>query len=198
MWRVTVEKVPNRSIHKFKIFARQKQITYRETIKLWQENPHFCSFFNSLIADSDFAALFWETPPITIYSLDRPFEFVLVNSPRLQKVNSNPRPFKKYFTSTSGDRKIVAFDNLGKDATLVVPLPVKENTVYTHLANFVRYASSSQQIALWQKVGQVALKAINKQPIWISTSGLGVYWLHIRIDSYPKYYSFQPYKEISY
>ena len=30
--------------------------------------------------------------------------------------------------------------------------------------------------------------------LWVSTSGLGVYWLHVRLDSYPKYYQHAPYK----
>jgi len=29
---------------------------------------------------------------------------------------------------------------------------------------------------------------------WLSTSGLGVGWLHVRLDSRPKYYTYEPYK----
>lgn len=32
--------------------------------------------------------------------------------------------------------------------------------------------------------------------LWCSTSGLGVYWLHIRLDQYPKYYTYRPYKQV--
>jgi len=31
---------------------------------------------------------------------------------------------------------------------------------------------------------------------WVSTSGLGVAWLHVRVDSKPKYYSHEAYREI--
>lgn len=31
-------------------------------------------------------------------------------------------------------------------------------------------------------------------PVWISTSGLGVPWLHVRIDDRPKYYQHAPYR----
>lgn len=31
-------------------------------------------------------------------------------------------------------------------------------------------------------------------PIWLSTSGLGVYWLHVRLDTRPKYYNHDEYK----
>ena len=33
-----------------------------------------------------------------------------------------------------------------------------------------------------------------EETTWLSTSGLGVYWLHVRLDSYPKYYTYRPYK----
>lgn len=32
-------------------------------------------------------------------------------------------------------------------------------------------------------------------PLWVSTSGLGVSWLHVRLDSRPKYYTYAPYKQ---
>lgn len=194
MWQFEVKKIQTKPIHQFKIFANQEQLTYSQVIKLWQTNSEFNLFLNSLLANSDFSAYFWETPPITLSTVNQLFEFVLVNSPQLQKVNPNLHPFKKYFAAASNNQEVITFSNLGKDATLVVPCPVMENSVYTHIANFVRGASSSQQIALWKTVGKVVQQNLNQQPMWISTSGLGVYWLHIRLDSYPKYYSYQPYK----
>ena len=117
---------------------------------------------------------------------------MLVNYPSLQTVNPAPNSFKKYFSSQEQD--IVTFPNLGKDATLVVPRPLVSNSTYTHIANFVRQAPSLQQVKLWKTLGSVTQKNLGQNPIWVSTSGLGVYWLHIRLDSYPKYYNFQPYK----
>ena len=194
MWQYQVETLQSKRVQKFLIFTDQKQLTYSEVIELWKTDSNFCSFFNSLLADSSFDAYFWETPPITLSTIGRKFEFVLVDNPRLKKVKPNPNPFKQYFISAPKNRDIITFLNLRKDATLVVPCPNKENSAYTHLANFVRQASSSQQISLWKTLGDVLQQNINQQPIWVSTSGLGVYWLHIRLDSYPKYYSFQPYK----
>lgn len=34
---------------------------------------------------------------------------------------------------------------------------------------------------------------LNDAPIWLNTAGAGVPWLHIRLDSRPKYYRYQPY-----
>jgi hypothetical protein len=31
-------------------------------------------------------------------------------------------------------------------------------------------------------------------PFWLSTSGLGVYWMHVRIDVAPKYYTYAPFR----
>ena len=30
-------------------------------------------------------------------------------------------------------------------------------------------------------------------PTWLSTAGMGVSWLHVRLDSQPKYYGFAAY-----
>ena len=31
------------------------------------------------------------------------------------------------------------------------------------------------------------------KPVWLSTAGLGVGWLHVRLDDRPKYYRHAPY-----
>ena len=194
MWQSQVETLQSKRIQKFVIFVNQQQLTYKQVIELWQADSSFCSFFNSLLADNSFDAYFWETPPITLSTIDRKFEFVLVDNPRFKKIAPNPHPFKKYFVSTPINQDIVTFPNLRQDATLIVPCPSVDNSAYTHIANFVRQAPLSQQIALWKTVGEVLKQNLNQKPIWVSTSGLGVYWLHLRLDSYPKYYHFKPYK----
>ena len=89
------------------------------------------------------------------------------------------------------------FANLGKDATLVVPSPISPDTAYTHIAAFVRHAPAEQVDALFMKLAnEVIASHVHSEPRWISTSGLGVYWLHVRIDSRPKYYQHAPYKTV--
>lgn len=40
-------------------------------------------------------------------------------------------------------------------------------------------------------VAQQYLQRLGKGgTVWLSTSGLGVYWLHFRIDARPKYYQY--------
>jgi hypothetical protein len=194
MWTYTIETLKSNSIQKISIFFNNDQITYSDAIELWQKDETFRSFFNTLLAKSLFKAYFWETPPITLSNVHQAFEFVLVDSPVLARVNSNVSSFQEYFQSAALNKQVITFPNLSKDALLVVPCPVSENSAYTHIAAFSRVAPQSQQNEIWQTLAEVLQHYLNEQPIWVSTSGLGVYWLHIRLDSYPKYYNFEPYK----
>ncbi|MEL7448175.1 MAG: hypothetical protein AAFN78_03145, partial [Pseudomonadota bacterium] len=65
-----------------------------------------------------------------------------------------------------------------------------------HLADFLRTADASQVHAFWQAVGEAVAEKIGDETLWLSTSGLGVYWLHARLDRRPKYYTHTPYRSI--
>ncbi|HIK33798.1 MAG TPA: hypothetical protein IGS17_11960 [Oscillatoriales cyanobacterium M59_W2019_021] len=181
-------------VRQFYLFEKGDRLKYDRVLKLWQNDAKFRSFFLSILTEVPFDAYRWETPPLTAATANRDFEFVLVNDPGLDRT-PDPQPFASYF-DTQTTNGIVAFPNLGNDAFLVVPSPRSEATAYGHLAAFVRNASLSQNHALWQHVGRVMEKRLNDRPIWLSTAGGGVSWLHIRLDSYPKYYNFFPYKKI--
>ncbi len=59
----------------------------------------------------------------------------------------------------------------------------------------VRGAPREQVDALFVAVGALqSVRARSKDTLWLSTAGLGVDWLHVRIDSRPKYYRHGPYK----
>ena len=195
MWKSQRELIDNNRIHKISIFKDDRQIAYIEAIESWQQDESFREFFISLLADTSMPAYFWETPPVTKATVDREFEFVLIDSPKLADIEPDPSDFNKYFESAT--EEVVAFPNLGNDALLVVPCPITDILASTHLANFVREAPKSQQHLLWSTVGRSLQQRLNQQPIWVSTSGLGVHWLHVRLDSQPKYYCYEPYKLMS-
>lgn len=197
MWKSKRELIDGDCIHKISIFTGDKQITYSEVIELWQQDNKFRWFFISLLADAPMSAYFWETPPVSRSSADREFEFVLVDSPKLADIDPDPSDFQQYFESAT--KEVVTFPNLGNDALLVVPCPIANTVARTHLASFVRFAPESQQHLLWQTVGRLLAQKLNEQgqPIWVSTSGLGVHWLHVRLDSDPKYYTYKPYNEVN-
>ena len=193
MWESKRELIDSERIEKISIFTDGKQITYSEVIKLWQQEE-FRDFFISLLADTSMPAYFWETPPINQANVDREFEFVLIDSPKLANRQPDPSDFQQHFESATSE--VVTFPNLGNDALLIVPCPVTNILASTHLANFVRDAPTFQQHLLWETVGRSIASHLNEQPIWVSTSGLDVSWLHVRIDSRPKHYAYKPYKQI--
>ena len=100
--------------------------------------------------------------------------------------------FSDYFSNHS----VVTFDNLGRNAVLVVPCPVGDLAAYGHLVSFTRGAPEAQQHELWQAVGSAMQSRLGNNPVWLSTAGMGVSWLHVRLDDRPKYYGYQPYKAI--
>ena len=76
----------------------------------------------------------------------------------------------------------------------VVPCPGEPLSAYSQISTFARYAPEYQQHALWSMVGTALYRRLSNEPVWLSTSGLGVYWLHIRLDARPKYYTHEPYR----
>ena len=115
---------------------------------------------------------------------------------RLEDRRTENKAFEDYFTDDT-DQGIVSFANLSGDATLIVPSPRTDIDAYGHFAAFVRQAPSSQIDALWRVIGTTVKSMIGDAPMWLSTAGGGVAWLHIRLDTYPKYYSYSPYRQIA-
>ena len=195
MWQSKRELIDGERIHQVSIFMNDKKLTYIEVIELWQQDKSFRQFFMSLLANTSMPAYFWETPPVTKSTVSRKFEFVLINNPALADLEPDSSDFQQHFESATSE--VITFPNLSKDALLVVPCPITDVPESTHLADFIRKAPKSQQHSLWQTIGRSLIQRLNEQPIWVSTSGLDVNWLHVRLDSQPKHYCFEPYKQSS-
>ena len=193
MWEVQRNK-EDRAVHKINLFENNEQLRYDDVILYWHENHEFRNFYISVLNGSPFEAFFWEHPPVTRSNIRQPYEFVLVNSPQLAKVSADPAPFQERFASLPRGKEVITFENLGRDAELIVPRPVAAQAIYTHLASFIRNAPETQKHNLFTTLANSLRNRINDRPIWVSTSGLGVYWLHIRLDSSSKYYSYQDYR----
>jgi len=172
-----------------------RTVTMREAFGLLAEDSDFRAELIEALQSASFRAYFWEIPGVTESTSNRPFEYVLTNAPAFQKVASEPEAFREHFPKDSDQDGVVTFQNLSRDATLVVPCPLGGTTDYAHLAAFLRSAPLEQRHALFQAVGRAALQRLSSQPSWLSTAGLGVYWLHVRVDARPKYYRHRPYKE---
>ena len=191
MFDAKQDKLSERRAYRYAITQYAAPLRYGDVIALWQHSVPFRSFFLSLLKDVPFSAYRWETPPVTARTVRRPFEFVLLDSPDLARP-PDAGAFTAHFSDA--DAKVVVFENIGKDATLVVPSPRGPAAAYGHLAAFTRQAPESQNHALWQTVGEAMQQRLADRPLWLSTAGGGVAWLHVRLDVRPKYYRYGPYR----
>lgn len=179
------------SIIKFGISDDKNRISHSLFLELLQGNTTFRSFYNEFLISLAFEAFFWENKPLTKSNLGEEYECNVIKSDLLAGKNPDAHTFSSYFKK---DKQVVAFPNLGKDALLIAPCPVSENQGYAHIGSFIRNAPESQIQEFWKRTGDEMLNHIGDKPKWLSTSGLGVFWLHVRIDSYPKYYQTEEYK----
>ena len=196
MWTSLTESLDAGRTLKYSVCRNDEPLSYADVVALWQSDESFRTFFIELLADAPFAAYFWETPAVTDTSIDQPFQFVLLDSPDLSGVSADPAAFSDYFDAPCARNGVVSFPNFGKDALLLAPCPGEPQSAHAHLAVFVRRAPRARIHALWREVGRLLEQHIHQRPIWLSTAGLGVYWLHVRLDTQPKYYSFQPYRKV--
>ena len=192
MWTEHSEQLADRRAIKVAIDENSTPMTFEAVLGRWQRDAGFRAFFNDLLADSPFTAFKWETPPITAATANRPFEFVMLDSPGLARA-SDTVAFAEHFDSEAPGG-VVAFANLGGDAQLVVPCPMGSHAAYGHIGAFVRLAPEAQQQALWSRVGTAMQRRLGAEPVWLSTAGGGVSWLHVRLDDRPKYYGYAPYR----
>jgi hypothetical protein len=176
-------------------------VTYGEVLRrLKGRDNEMISLLTNSILETGFKAVFWETVPISSSQLSwLPFEFVVLNAPSLARKAVDISSFTNQFRASPG-KSIISFVNLGNDAILVAPYPVYHTNLqhYTHLASFLRDAVGNQRMEFWRKVGeemfnQLTAAAPTDSPLWLSTNGLGVSWLHVRIDIRPKYYNYTSY-----
>lgn len=146
------------------------------------------------------------------------FKFNLIPTTELDvHSKSDPSAFEKHFhkqKQKNPTSTITHFQNLSHTAILVVPLPFsfKDNNnnskYYSHISSFIHAHPSSntqehqqrmtylhqQQGDIWRVVAEQIQKSMRNgffkknEDIYVSTSGLAVPWLHVRIEKEPKYY----------
>jgi len=204
-YQQNIDKISKDSLH-YCIMDGAVTITYATFLELLQFDKHFRTYFIHLLSEIPFRAYQWETPPLNSSTVTSPFEFVVTSSPGID-IPPNPAPFEAFFTS---GKDIAVFQNLGGDATLIAPSPDFESSGgtqlknFSHLGVFMRHAPALLQHSLWQTVGQTTNQRVekmkiksnaNNRAVWLNTAGGGVAWLHIRLDSRPKYYRHLPYKK---
>ena len=190
MWELIQDKI-NDNCYKYSIANNSdilSSVTFFENLKNMEE---FRTFFIEILSSHHFPAFYWECRPNNFETLNQNITFAIINSPELEGAKADRSLFKENLNT---DCEVISFPNLKGDAQLVVPVFNCNNDTYAHLANFVRQASKNQIHEFFKVLAFKYLGQINKMPIWLSTAGLSVSWLHVRIDSTPKYYRFAPFK----
>lgn len=191
-WSVRRTSLDNRTVRV--TLTAESSLDTSDVLGLLETNAVFRTFFTKCIIDSGFEAFFLEMPPLTLGTLGRPFEFVVIEGGGLSSLRPDPLPFSEHFSNGCPD--VLSFPNLRKDADLLVPAPItSDHSCYTHLGRFLRTAPPRQIDLFWQTMATAVRKRLSDSPMWLSTAGMGVSWLHLRLDSTPKYYRHQAYKK---
>ena len=180
------------------------EISYAEFIHLLksENNDFLMVFFKSLNdATDNLSAYFWECVPVSQKLINKKFEFVVTKSEELNNITLDSGPFAKHLADIAiAGTWVGSFPNKGKDAVLIIPSAKKDykkNIIdYKNISQFTKNASQEQKQKFWQEVANRLSRELekNEAPKWLSTHGLGVPYLHVRIDNRPKYYHFEEYK----
>lgn len=173
-------------------------LTWQNVLQGWLQDPEFQAYFSTALETVPYPAYFWETPPLNQTRQHQPFTCVVINSPALAQVQADYSPFAQYVRPSPQQADVRVFSNLGGDAQLISPCPVGEKPTYPHLAAFLSNAPQGLKAQLWATLAQTIMEQLQHQPLrpfWVSTSGLGVFWLHLRLDWQPKYYQYAPYRQ---
>lgn len=128
---------------------------------------------------------FFET---SVYENDSSlYEEKIIECPILNNLHQNIIPFENYIYAHY-DKAVTSFYNSSRTAKLVIPIPQSDKN-FTTLKDFIDNASENHQKQFWKCVAY-EIRQMNKlhKKIWVSTHGLEVGYLHVRIDTYPKYY----------
>ena len=135
-------------------------------------------------------AVAWETAPLSRAASTRPMEQLILPHPALARAEPDPRPFAEHIASGAGTDEVRWFENFGADARLVVPCVARPAAPFGHLVAFLGAARPAQRDALWKLAGTLACEHVarNDAPLWVSTAGMAVSWVHVRLDLRPKYY----------
>jgi hypothetical protein len=194
-WKADVKSDDKNRLLRIKFFDQERQSTFAETLSAWQNDESFRQLFTATLTAAPFVGFRWECPPITLSTASNGFECVLLKCDSLERT-TDPKAFAGYFDGNKTGSDVAAFPSLGGDALLVVPRPITKASPYGHLAAFLRGAPEQQIHQLWQRVAVEFRNRLSEKPLWLSTAGMGVAWLHVRLDSRPKYYGHDPYCEV--
>jgi len=171
-------------------------LSFKEVFNYWKTSPEFTNFYVKSINSIGYEAFFWEHPAVNLGYLNSSYEVSLKKTFSFNNIEVDCESFSKYIQAKSF---VEVFKNLGKDAILVVPTEQSEQGNYVHFGKFLRKANDLQIRKVFSEIGKSTLLQIESgQTVWLNTEGTGVIWVHVRLDSKPKYYKKIDYKAVDY
>lgn len=203
----------SRTFHRYQAVWTTHNVTRNVTVEEWVQSMLTCNetlhAFLDVLRQTPFDGFFFETRPVNATTVKtKPFEFVLVDAPDLYQFatgKASPRKFAEPLANCTAHDLDTAcvFVSLHADTTLVSPQPPTDTALlphYSNLASFCRLQAPRRVVhTVWQLALQTYLLAVTKtnhhNNIWLSTAGMGVPWLHLRIAQRPRYYTYASFRD---
>ena len=192
-------------------------LTWGEVIDLWIDDRDFraawmASFEDFRDVNWGTGDYYWECAPVKSASLGARYEHVVKDKGARRGGAADEGAFAEHFDAARNAGKIVAtFRNLGGDAKLVSPLPDALNhrrrgrCMHDFVSGWGGLEGDEgddrdkrvvhETIRAMGAEVKSHLSRTSELPVWVSTNGDGVAWLHVRIDERPKYYAYAPYRK---
>lgn len=194
VWQVQRSSIRQNRGEIIAIAAHGRPLDTRQVLDSWRSDDAFRDLFIAALAASPYPAFFWEMPALSREVLSDPFECAVMGSEALAHLRADDSEFVEHLLAATDS--VASFPNLSGDAQLIAPTKISGADCYPHMAAFLREGPRAQQHALFRRIAGEAeeMLAANRR-FWISTSGLGVPWVHVRLDSSPKYYQYRRYAD---
>lgn len=190
MWTVRRDELKQTGTLRLRLYAGDQCLSYATFLSNLVDDASFRELVQKEMREAPFIAFRWETPPLSTTTKSQYFECLLHDSPDLD-VPADPTDFQSYFEEGA---EVVRFKNIGGDALLIVPCPISRSANYSHIGAFHRTAPQTQLHEFWIAIAESVLARLGSEPLWLSTAGGGVDWLHMRLDKRPKYYRHLPWR----
>jgi len=189
----------SKSQDKYTLYNNGQRVSYFWFLSQLSTNDVLRQSFIDTLNASRFETFRYESPPLSSALKDNDFEFILLDSPHLKGIKAELHTFAEHFDLAKTKGQVYAkFLNLGGSSTLIAPTPLNDEPAYRYssIGPFIKKSSlveeKNQVNEIMRQVAREGLSACEKSSkTYISTEGSGVYWLHVRFDPRPKYYSSQ-------
>ncbi len=175
------------------IYSNGNPLSFKDVIARWKKDEEFHDFYRDLLIEFGGTGCFWEHPPISKFNENDTYEVTIIKTSSFEGRLADCTPFLSQVTN---NEKFISFENLSKSAKLLIPNPNVFDNNCRDLIEFLTNAERRDISVFFVRIGSLIDEEISVDSSYryLSTHGLGVIWLHVRLDLRPKYYHHRPYK----